>query len=99
MKDQENIKALIKLLDDPDTNIYDTVSGNLVGMGKSIIPELETVWESTLDNKLQERIEYIIDVIEFKNTKNEFKNWIYNGSFDIVEGAYYVAKFQYPDLF
>ncbi len=98
MKSTENIHALIKLLDDPDVNIYDTVSGNLIGMGKSVIPQLESVWENTLDSKLQERIEYIIDLIEFKNTKKEFNNWVTNGAKDIIEGVYYVAKFQYPDL-
>ena len=98
MKETENIKALIKLLDDPDSNVYHTVSGNLIDMGKDIIPELESIWENTLDSLLQERIEGIIDSIEFKNTKNIFRNWINNGAEDIIEGAYCLAKFQYPDL-
>jgi regulator of sirC expression with transglutaminase-like and TPR domain len=98
MKGKGNIEALIKLLDDPDVGIYDTVSGNLVDMGKDVIPELESVWESTLDTKLQERIEQIIDLIEFNNTKAGFRNWLLNGAIDIVEGAFHVAKFQYPDL-
>lgn len=98
MKEKGNIDALIKLLDDPDIGVYDTVSGNLIDMGKGVIPELESVWENTLDSKLQERIESIIDLIEFNNTKSEFRNWIKNGSKNIIEGAYLIAKFQYPDL-
>ena len=95
---KENINALIKLLDDPDINVYDMVSGNLVNLGLRIIPELESVWENTLDTKLQERIETIIDLIHFRNTKQEFENWVKNNHKDIVEGVFYIAKFQYPDL-
>ena len=98
LKEKENINALIKLLDDPDANVYNTVSGNLINMGKDIIPQLESVWENTLDSHLQERIESIIDNIEFKNTKAEFKNWLLNGAHNVVEGVYHISKFQYPDL-
>jgi hypothetical protein len=39
------LKALIQLLDDPDTGVYENVSSRLISFGKNVIPHLECEWE------------------------------------------------------
>lgn len=97
MKDKE-IRALIQLLDDPDRTIYQTVSNQLIHMGMDIIPKLERAWEESSDLLAQERLEDIIQGIQFKFVLNGFQSWIDQGAADLLEGAFWVAKYQYPDL-
>jgi len=95
---KKEIKALIHLLDDPDTEISDVVTGNLKELGIDIIPELESAWESTMDLHYQEKIENIIQEIQAGNVKKNLTTWRESGSRDLLEGVFWVAKYQYPDL-
>lgn len=92
------IKALIDLLDDPDSEIFETVKNQLLKQGASIIPELEKSWESSLNNNLQDRIENIIQQIQFKDTAANLQKWNEKDKDAILLGAFLVAKYQYPDL-
>jgi len=95
---KKNIQALFQLLDDPSNEVYHHVSKNILQQGEDIIPELEKVWETSFNEILQERIEDLIQEIQFKSTLNHLKIWKESGAEDIFEGAYLVAKYQYPEL-
>ena len=58
------INALIRLLDDPDSVVFDTVSSKIQEKGIDIIPELEKAWEIALNEKVQSRLENIIQRIQ-----------------------------------
>lgn len=94
----KEIEALIKLLDDPDRDVYQMVSSRLAVRGQEIIPRLERAWEETHDILSQQRLEDIIQDIQFKNVLEGFSIWIDSGSDSLLEGAYWIAKYQYPDL-
>ncbi len=94
----KKIKALINLLDDPDEEIFRTVKDNLIAEGSEIIPELEKVWESSFNTDLQSRIEDLIQDIQLQSLKKGFRTWVNTEKRDLLEGAFLVAKYQYPDL-
>lgn len=98
MSNNKNIKALLQLLDDPSSEVYQHVSENILKQGEEIIPELEKVWETSLNEILQERIENLIQEIQFKATLNQLKEWKEDGAVDILQGAFLIAKYQYPEL-
>lgn len=98
MENNPEIKALIRLLDDPDTNVFSHIKNKIISYGTSIIPNLENAWGTSFDVSLQQRIEDIIHEIQFTNTKNELINWKLNNSDNLLKGAILVAKYQYPDL-
>ena len=91
------LQALISLLDDPDDIIFDEVRGKLISFGHDIIPHLESAWESSFDNLLQNRIEDIIHHLQFETIKVELTNWK-SSEKDLIDGAIIIAKYQYPDL-
>jgi regulator of sirC expression with transglutaminase-like and TPR domain len=97
MMNQE-VKALITLLDDPSLEVYSPVEDKLLSSGIDAIPELEKAWETTLDEQLQGRIETIIQKIQFNFTKNNFNNWLETGAVNLLEGAFLVSQFQYPEI-
>ncbi|MBI1288839.1 MAG: hypothetical protein GC178_14825 [Flavobacteriales bacterium] len=91
------VRALIQLLDDPDDSVYQNVSDRLVSYGKNVIPHLEFEWETSAHLAIQNRIEEIIQQIEFDSCKIALADWIGNGSEDLYEGAVTASMFQYPD--
>jgi len=96
--DKKEIMAMISLLDDTDKDVIDAVRGNLLRQGTSVIPELERAWEITLDEKLQIKLENLIQEIQFNTVKDDLNRWIKTGAEYILEGAFYVARFQFPEI-
>lgn len=95
---EPEIQALISLLDDPDTDIYQEIKTKILSYGNEIIPHLEYAWETSLDHLLQQRIEEIIHYLQFNSIKTALINWKNSGTSNLLEGAIITAKYQYPDL-
>lgn len=95
---KDRLYALIHLLDDPDEIIIETVEKELLKQNHSIIPALEEKWESSFDEACQERIENLIQNLQFKKTKRQLENWIHSDKNDLLEGFLSIDRFQYPDL-
>lgn len=96
--DHNELKAMIALLDDPDREVVNMISDSILKRGIEAVPELEKAWESTLDEKLQERLETIIQKIQFTTSRESLFRWINTGAEYILEGAFFVAQYQYPDI-
>ena len=98
MQSNKEITALLRLIDDPDDEVYDTVASKLVHYGKEIIPNLEQLWEVTEDEGVQERIELLIHRVHFHDLQQEFLEWSQAKHPELLRGAILVARFQFPDL-
>lgn len=98
MQETKEINALFTLIDDPDDEVYSTVSRKLVAYGKNIIPNLEHLWETTLSEDVQERIEMIIHHLHFTDLTNDLSEWRDSAYHDLLFGALLVSKYQYPDM-
>jgi regulator of sirC expression with transglutaminase-like and TPR domain len=97
MKKNE-LKAILTLLEDPDKEIFEVVYKSLMDKGLDIIPDLEKAWEGSDNSFIQNRIEDIIHKIQLNFIHHGISNWIKDGASDLIEGAYLVARYQYPDL-
>ena len=98
MENSTEISALVKLLDDPDQEVFSQVRERLLEHGNSVIHFLETEWEKSLDTLLQERIENIVHDIQFNSVKEDLNLWYQSGAFDLLQGALVINRYQYPDL-
>ncbi len=98
MENVKEINALVKLLDDPDQEVYQHVEGRLLEYGSQVIDFLENTWEHSLDALLQQRIENIVHKIQFNNVKEDLNLWYQSGAFDLLQGALVINRYQYPDL-
>lgn len=97
MSKASEIQALLSLLDDTDTAVYNAVGEKILSMGNEVIPFLEKEWESNLSPTVQERIENLIHSISFEELKVRLHNWKNSEDHSLLEGAYIVASYQYPD--
>jgi hypothetical protein len=59
MEENREIYALLHLIDDPDEEVFGVVSNRLIDFGKGIIPNLENLWENTVSEDVQSRIELL----------------------------------------
>jgi len=96
--EKREILAMISLLDDNDTEVINTVTGNLLRQGTDVIPDLERAWEGTPSEKLQTRLENLIQEIQFNSVKIDLDRWVKTGAEYVLEGAFYIARFQFPDI-
>lgn len=94
------LDALIGLLDDPDLTVFEMVEQELLKESDNIIPELEKKWEISLDGNCQERIENIIQHLQFKETSRMLREWIEteNTGQNLLSGFQIIDRFQYPDV-
>ena len=95
---KEKIQALIQLLDDPNQEVNQTVTQNLLDQGTGILPDLEAAWEDSMNSDYQEKLINLIQEIQVKSTNDMLKNWISAGASDLLQGAFLIARYQYPDL-
>jgi regulator of sirC expression with transglutaminase-like and TPR domain len=95
---EKELKALISLLDDDDTQVLNHVENKILSIGKPIIPFLEDSWTSSFDSKLQSRIENILHTLQFELLKEKLQNWYENEQDNLLKGLWILATYQYPDL-
>jgi regulator of sirC expression with transglutaminase-like and TPR domain len=95
---KRKLDALINLLDDPDKIVFELVEKELLKENNNIIPMLEEKWETSFDTRSQERIENLIQELQFKETYDKLKLWINTDRRDLFYGFWIVDQFQYPDL-
>lgn len=97
MIENEEIRALFHLIDDPDEEVFTTVSDRLVSFGRGILPNLENLFENTFDENLQRRIEMVIHKLNFRDLKDDMVKWK-DGQADLIQGAIKVSKYLHPDF-
>ena len=97
MTDNE-IKALISLLDDEDKQIASHVEEKLLSLGSEAIPFLEHEWENNLNPAVQNRIEDMIHKLQYELLSDRLKEWYAGTEHDLLTGMWIIATYQYPDL-
>jgi regulator of sirC expression with transglutaminase-like and TPR domain len=98
MQENKEIKALFHLIDDPDTEVFSSVSDRIVTYGRGIIPNLEDLWENSVNEEVQERIEILIHKLHYTDLTEDFLHWKSGSYHDLLTSSLLIAKFQYPEL-
>jgi regulator of sirC expression with transglutaminase-like and TPR domain len=96
-KDRQ-VRALLQLIDDPDVEVYETVADRILDYGKSIIPDLELLWEHTQDQGVQQRIETLIHRVHFMDLEHDFYDWSMERKPALLRGALLLCRLHYPEL-
>ncbi|QKJ30937.1 hypothetical protein HQ865_14655 [Mucilaginibacter mali] len=98
IENTKEIASLIRLLDDPDAEIFEHVHDKLKSYGSEVIEYLEGAFGQAFDPILQDRIANLVHEIQFNSLKTELQLWQQGGAFDLLQGALIINKYQYPDL-
>jgi len=96
---EQEIKALVSLLDDDDKEVSNLVEREIRQQGGRIIPFLENEWENAgLSTEVQMKIEELIHDLQCDFLLERLANWHHGGALDLLEGLWIVATYQYPEL-
>jgi regulator of sirC expression with transglutaminase-like and TPR domain len=98
MEENKEISALFHLIDDPDEEVFTTVSDKIISFGKEIIPNLEHLWENTPVEEVQERIELLIHRLHYDELRLDLTDWSGKEYPDLIEGVLLAARYKFPDL-
>src|ERR1700676_413081 len=95
MQESKEIRALLHLIDDPDEEVFTSVSDRIISYGRGIVPNLEYLWENTLQDTIQERIEMLIHRLHYRDLTEDFQRWK-TSSYNVLQPAtLLVYKFKY----
>ena len=95
---ENEISAMIMLLDDNDKEVVQQVESHLVSFGEVAIPYLETRWNDDFSLVQQQKLEQIIHQIQFDALKRDLESWRLSEQQDLFEGIMLLNRFQYPNL-
>ncbi|RUT80024.1 transglutaminase family protein [Ancylomarina longa] len=95
---KNKLNALLSLVDDPNLEILQEVEKELIEFPISIIPQLEDAWLESKNSLFQERIELIINKIQFTHVKKEIIAWGKTNAPKLIDGAILVNKSYNPNL-
>jgi regulator of sirC expression with transglutaminase-like and TPR domain len=95
---ENELKALVSLLDDEDRQIATHVQEKILSLGTEAIPFLEKEWESNLNPSVQGRIEELIHTLQYDLVKERLKKWHASEDKDLLTGMWILATYQYPDI-
>lgn len=91
-------KALTRLLDDPDSQVFDQVKNRFIKEGKSVIPLLRKEWNKQLNMSEILKIEEIINAINFLDFDTAFRTWLEEDPDNILQGFLILTKFYFTEL-
>ena len=94
--DKKNLEALLSLLNDPDKDTFEAVAGSLT-LDADIIPVLENLWRQAEDETAISRLDQLIHQARFNQLEKELMEWKKKNG-ELLDGAWLVATYQYPDL-
>lgn len=92
------IVALLQLVDDPDQEVFDVVSQKILGYGAVVIPHLEQLWEFSDSELAQSRIEDLIHQSYYQQLQTELIHWAQQEKPSILDAALLIAKYRYPEM-
>jgi regulator of sirC expression with transglutaminase-like and TPR domain len=97
-KQFDQLKPLIRLLDDPDQETFDQIGNEILSLGLAAVEPLEEAWFKTSDQLSRRRIEELIHHIQYNNLHGEMTVWCAGGGDDLLKGFVIANKFRYPNL-
>jgi fructose-1,6-bisphosphatase len=88
----DTLKALIRLIEDPDLHVFNHVKNELLIIGDEALPALESAWhKNNFGDEFQIRIQSIIEEIHRSALKNELIQWIKSEEKDLLLGSIIVS--------
>ena len=91
-ENQQDIKNLLSLLDDPDVKIWYPIRDTIFKRGKLALPILNEHWQSSHNPILASRVQELIYEIQFGELKAEWINWWNSNSGTLKEGVVLLGR-------
>ncbi len=91
-------EAQIKLLEDPDKQIYSMIHSSIIERGEQAIPVLEQAWDNSRHPLVHSRIEDLIHEINFNQISNAVKIWADSSEKDWFTILFLLSKLFFQNI-
>lgn len=91
------INALLNLIEDPDDEVYQTITNRFIGFGQDVIPVLNEFQELTDDPVQVAKINSIISRISISCLENAVSNWLDAEDQSVLEASLFIAAYIHPE--
>jgi regulator of sirC expression with transglutaminase-like and TPR domain len=98
MQETSQVRALIQLLDDPDSIVFETVKKKLLDFGPAIISNLQEAHDLTIDEEVQQRISDIVHTINFDDIKERMRLWCISPDHSLLDASLIISRFKFNDV-
>ena len=95
--DNTELLALLKLIDDPDPEIFSHIEDKVIEIGSSAVPYLESAYEKSADHLSNDRITTLLHKIQYNKTSSALNLWNKQGEQNLIDAALILSTFHYPN--
>lgn len=92
------LKALVRLLDDPDIAVFSQVEGRILNFGEEAIDMLEETSKFSIDKNVSNRIDELIKKIHFNSVYSMLVEWKLNDQSSTFEAGLCISLMTYPKM-
>lgn len=93
----KELKALVRLLDEPDEELYAAIRNQVLALGMAALPFLEEAENQMPSPQVLRRIEEIIHAIRVTDTYEKLKSWSATRSHNLLEAWILISTYLSPD--
>jgi len=95
--DKTELLALLKLIDDPDPEIFSHIEDKVIEIGPSALPYLESAYQRTSDHLSSNRINTLLNKIQYNKTSSSLIHWKKQTKQNLIDGSLILSTFHYPE--
>jgi len=92
------IKALVHLLDDPDTEVQETVQSRLDALGSEALPVLRQMKNEVADDSTRDRIGDVVHRLHWDQVEEAWNTILTQEEVNLERGAFVLALYRFPQL-
>ncbi len=98
MMANSELYALLNLIEDPDEEVFLSITDRFIGLGQEIIPALEDHLHATHDEEQIKKINFIIDKVAIAALTDELMEWKGSEDQSTVEASLIISRFLNRDV-
>lgn len=98
MESNNEIKALLSLLDDPDPIVFNSVRAKLMSYGKQIVPNLEQYWQQLPNEQAFDRMEQIMHDVFFEEVQISLQQWVEQDAKSLKEVFEFLCYYRFQNV-
>ncbi|MEI6765152.1 MAG: transglutaminase-like domain-containing protein [Bacteroidota bacterium] len=98
MDPTRELEALIRLIDEPDEEVFRKIREKILGYSSSAIPLLQKIWDNNFNPQIQSRIESLMAQLRRESLYQELSNWYTLGGMNLLLGYILVSRSEHPNL-
>jgi regulator of sirC expression with transglutaminase-like and TPR domain len=96
---EENmLVALLRLLDDPDPEVFTQIENKVIEIGPLALPYLQDAAKSNADQLSDNRIKTLLQKIQYNKAEKALLEWKDKSNKSLIEAALILSEYHYPNL-